>query len=154
MHIPCFKSVRSGEINLLREMIDKKINSPLSSGAGRLFDAVSAILGLCSVAGFDSEAPMRLESVIDGETDDHYPYEIGDTVVFAETLRAIINDLGREEISFISSKFHNTVARAIADVSEKMRGETSINKVVLSGGVFQNKYLTEKLTRHSGEEKI
>jgi hydrogenase maturation protein HypF len=143
--IPCFRSVSTDEINLLREMIDKKINSPLSSGAGRLFDAVSAILGLCSVAGFDSEAPMRLESVTDGETDDHYPYETGDAVIFAETLRAVINDLGNREIAFISSKFHNTVATAIADVSEKMRGATSINKVVLSGGVFQNKYLLEKL---------
>jgi hydrogenase maturation protein HypF len=144
--IPCFKSVNTGEMNLLREMIDKNINSPLSSGAGRLFDAVSAMLGLCSVAGFDSEAPIRLESVIDGETDKHYPYQIGTTVVFAETLRALLDDLGKEGVSIISSKFHNTVARAIADVSEKMRAETSINKVVLSGGVFQNKYLTEKLT--------
>lgn len=142
----CFKGVDPAQIVLLKEMIDKGINSPLSSGAGRLFDAVSAILGLCPVAGFDSEAPMRLESAIVDETDDHYPYETGNTVIFAEALRAVLNDLGRKEISLISAKFHNTVAAAIADVSEKMRGETSINKVVLSGGVFQNKYLMERVT--------
>jgi hydrogenase maturation protein HypF len=152
--IPCFKSFKTDETNLLREMIDKKVNSPLTSGAGRLFDAVSAILGLCSVAGFDAEAPMRLESAIVGETDDHYPYEIGSTVVFVETLQAIVSDLGSKEISFISSKFHNTIARAIADVSEKMRGETSINKVVLSGGVFQNKYLLERLTGYLKKNKF
>jgi len=144
--IPCFKSVKTDEMLLLREMIDKKINSPLSSGAGRLFDAVSAILGLCSVASFDSEAPMRLESAIVDETDDLYPYETGNTVIFAETFQAVLNDLGSKDISLISAKFHNTVAEAIANVSEKMRGETSINKVVLSGGVFQNKYLTERVT--------
>jgi hydrogenase maturation protein HypF len=152
--IPCFRFLKTEEKQLLMEMIDKKVNSPLSSGAGRLFDAVSAILGLCSVAGFDSEAPMRLESVIDSETNDHYPYEIGEAVVFAETLRSIINDLGNKKISFISSKFHNTVAEAVAEVSEKMRRETSINKVVLSGGVFQNKYLVEKLLANLKQRKF
>ena len=61
----------------VKEMIIKKINSPLTSGAGRLFDAVSAILGLCPDATFDSEAPMRLESVIDCDTNEYYPFQIG-----------------------------------------------------------------------------
>lgn len=144
--LPVFQSVLPSQISLIREMIDKGINAPLTSGAGRLFDAVSAILGLCPVSGFDSEAPMRLESVISSTTESHYPFEIGKTVVFAETLKAVIDDMQSHDVSFISAKFHNTVALAITEVSEKMRKETSINKVVLSGGVFQNKYLLEKLT--------
>lgn len=152
--LPCLKGVGPAQFTLLKEMIDKGINSPLSSGAGRLFDAVSAILGLCTVAGFDSEAPIRLESVIVSESEDVYPYEVGNTVVFAKTLRAIINDMGSIDISLISSKFHNTVAMAIADVTEKMRRGTSINKVVLSGGVFQNKYLLERLVRLLKKKKF
>jgi hydrogenase maturation protein HypF len=120
------------------------VNAPLTSGAGRLFDTVSAILGLCPVASFDSEAPMRLESAIDCETDDYYPFSTGETIVFAETLKAILNDLNRESISLISAKFHNTIAQAVLDVSCKIRRDTSLAKVILSGGVFQNKYLLEK----------
>jgi hydrogenase maturation protein HypF len=66
--VPLFKSIDSQKLSLVKEMIVKKMNSPMTSGAGRLFDAVSAILGFCSVATFDSEAPMRLESAIDRET--------------------------------------------------------------------------------------
>jgi len=145
--LPAFRSVQPTQISLVREMIDKGINTPLTSGAGRLFDAASALIGLCPVSGFDSEAPMRLESAINSTTESHYPYEIGTTVIFAETFKAVIDDMRSQDVSFISAKFHNTVALAIAEVSERMRRETSINKVVLSGGVFQNKYLLEKLIR-------
>jgi hydrogenase maturation protein HypF len=133
-------------LNLLKDMIDKEINIPWTSGAGRLFDSVSAILGLCALSNFESEAPMRLESAITSSIDSYYPYEVGKTVVFAETLKAILADLQKADISYISAMFHNTVARALLEVSLKIRKETELNKVVLSGGVFQNKYLHEKLT--------
>ena len=60
----------------------------MTSGAGRLFDAVSAILGLCRITTFDSEAPMRLESVIDSETEEYYPFTAEKTISFAETIMA------------------------------------------------------------------
>jgi hydrogenase maturation protein HypF len=125
-------------------MIINKMNSPLTSGAGRLFDSVSAILGLCPVETFDSEAPMRLESVIDCETDEFYPFLTNKTVIFADTLTAILADIPLQEISVISAKFHNTVAQVILEVSKQIRKDKSLKKVVLSGGVFQNKYLLEK----------
>jgi hydrogenase maturation protein HypF len=139
-----FRSVDRQRLTLLKEMIQKGINCPLSSGAGRLFDAVSALLGICPVTSFDSEAPMRLESAINSETDHHYPFSTGGSVVFAETFKAIIADMQHSDVSLISAKFHNTVAQAILEVSESIRKETSLEKVVLSGGVFQNKYLLEK----------
>jgi hydrogenase maturation protein HypF len=120
------------------------LNSPETSGAGRLFDAVSAILGLCPLTTFDSEAPMRLESVIDDVTNEYYPFSATGTVVFADTIHAILEDLPKQKISFISAKFHNTVAQVILEVSKQIRKDTSLKKVVLSGGVFQNKYLLEK----------
>jgi hydrogenase maturation protein HypF len=142
--IPVFRSVDRERLTLVKEMIEKGINSPLSSGAGRLFDAVSALLGICTVISFDAEAPMRLESAIVAETDQHYPFVIGRNVVFSETLKAIIADMRKSDVSLISAKFHNTVAQAILEVSLLIRKETSLEKVVLSGGVFQNKYLLEK----------
>jgi len=125
-------------------MIDKNINTPLSSAVGRLFDAVSALLGLCTVSTFDSEAPMRLESVIARDTDDYYPFNLSEVVDFSPALEAIIYDSGKKDISYISAKFHNTLAVVSLRVAEKIREERSINKVLMSGGVFQNKYLLEK----------
>jgi hydrogenase maturation protein HypF len=87
---------------------------------------------------------MRLESAISDKTDDIYPFIAEKPVVFSETLRAIINDLPVQTISKISAKFHNTVAQVILEVARQIRTETSLNKVILSGGVFQNKYLLEK----------
>jgi hydrogenase maturation protein HypF len=142
--MPVFRSVDRQRLTLVKEMIQKGINCPLSSGAGRLFDAVSALLGICPVTSFDSEAPMRLESAINSETDQHYPFSTGGSIVFAETFKAIISDMQHSDVSLISAKFHNTVAQAILEVSESIRKETSLEKVVLSGGVFQNKYLLEK----------
>jgi hydrogenase maturation protein HypF len=87
---------------------------------------------------------MRLENEINDKTDDIYPFIAEKPVVFSETLKAIINDLPGQTISIISAKFHNTVAQVILEVARQIRTETSINKVILSGGVFQNKYLLEK----------
>jgi hydrogenase maturation protein HypF len=142
--VPVFRSIESHKLDLVKEMIQMGINSPLSSGAGRLFDAVSALIGLCPVSLFDSEAPMRLESVIDTETELYYPFTLDKSIIFAETLKAILADMQHPDISLISAKFHNTVAQIILEVAEKMRRDVSINKVVLSGGVFQNKYLLGK----------
>jgi len=142
--VPLFNSINSQKLSLIKEMIVKKMNSPLTSGAGRLFDAVSAILGLCPVETFDSEAPMRLESAIDCETNEFYPFLANKTVIFADTLKAILADIPRQEISVIAAKFHNTVAQVILEVSNQIRKDTCLKKVVLSGGVFQNKYLLEK----------
>lgn len=142
--IPLFRSLDQHSVSLVKEMMKNKINTPDSSGAGRLFDAVSALLGLCPVATFDSEGPMRLESAINEDTEQYYPYRIDGTVKFGETLKAILNDMPDRNVSHISAKFHNTVARVIHEVAESMREVHNLNKVVLSGGVFQNKYLHEK----------
>ncbi|MCX6330558.1 MAG: carbamoyltransferase HypF [Bacteroidia bacterium] len=142
--ISLFNSIDEKKLQMVKEMLEMKMNSPVSSGAGRLFDAVSSILGLCSVATFDSEAPMRLESAINDKTDDIYPFIAEKPIEFSETLKAIINDLPVQTISIISAKFHNTVAQVILEVARQIRAETSLKKVILSGGVFQNKYLLEK----------
>jgi len=142
--VPALGRIGKEKLSAVREMLNKNINSPLSSGAGRLFDAVSAITGLCTFSTFDSEAPMRLESAIIDETDDFYSFQAGKPVLFADTLKEIVRDLPGKPVSVISAKFHNTIARVILDVAGQIRNETKINKIFLSGGVFQNKYLLEK----------
>ncbi len=142
--LPLFNSIDRKKLSLIKEMIVKKINTPLTSGAGRIFDAVAAILGLCKYATFSSEAPIRLEAAIDSDTDESYPFTIDKTIIFSETLKAILKDIPHRNAGVISAKFHNTIAKVILEVSRKIRNETSLSRVILSGGVFQNKYLTEK----------
>lgn len=142
--IPLFRSIGRDKLEMVKKMIVSKTNTPLSSGAGRLFDAVSAILDLCPVAAFDSEGPMRLESAINCQTEDYYPFDTCENVNFSDTFKHILDDLGKEKKSVISAKFHNTVAQVILEISMQMRDKWRSNLVVLSGGVFQNKYLLEK----------
>jgi hydrogenase maturation protein HypF len=144
LSLQVFKQAGREKLELLAEMLDKNINSPLSSGAGRLFDAVSALIGLCTVETFDSEAPLRLESAIGENTDEYYPYSAGSPVVFREMFRSILDDIRSGNISIIPAKFHNTLAMVILEVTGQMSRDTSIKKVVLSGGCFQNKYLLER----------
>lgn len=144
MSLKLFSGLSEKKVALVSEMLDKGINTPLTSGAGRVFDAVSALLMLCPETTFDSEAPMRLESAIRGDTDEFYPFTIASSVSLAETFYAIVKEINYTDASVISARFHNTIARIILHVCLEIRKETGLNKVVLSGGVFQNRYLLEK----------
>lgn len=142
----CFEKIDKNNMEVVNRMLQNNINTPLTSGAGRLFDAVSCLLGLCSRNSFDGEGPMRLESIIDRAEIGLYSYNYKDGIIsFEETFLGILKDLGRLHVSKISTKFHNTMVQLICDVVQNMKKDTGINKVVLSGGVFQNSYLLENV---------
>jgi len=131
-------------IRMIINMIDKKINCPLTSGAGRLFDCVASLLDLVQISTFQAEGPMRLESLTISGCDEAYAFTSGQTICFNETIRGIVGDIlnGIEKVT-IATKFHNTIILAIFDNVNALRKKSGINKVVLSGGVFQNRYLSE-----------
>lgn len=148
LDIPFINSLDRNKSNLLVQAIDKKINCPLSSSAGRLFDAIAAITNVCSVSKFHAEAPMRLESVASSGIDFGYPFDLGDLVSFESTIKAIVDDIEDGiDVAEISAKFHNTVINVIFAVASQIRKETGINKVVLSGGTFQNKYILSRIEK-------
>jgi hydrogenase maturation protein HypF len=142
--LPLFRNTGTDLLAMMKSMTDNNTNTPLSSGAGRLFDAVAALTGLCSYSSFDAEAPMRLESAAAENINDFYPFRVKDTVMFGDTLEAVISDLRSEKTGVISARFHNTVAQVILEAAKGIQVKYSLNKVVLSGGVFQNRYLLEK----------
>jgi hydrogenase maturation protein HypF len=124
--------------------------SPRSSGAGRLFDAVSAIMGVCDLNTFEGEASMALESLAGKDVDDAYPVDIHfrDTIEvdFSYAMHAIVDDLHRNaERHVMAAKFHNAVAEAVIRVVLKLSLMNNIRMVALSGGVFQNLYLEERV---------
>ena len=147
LDLPLVKDLDPEKTGMIIKMIDKKINCPLTCGAGRLFDTVAALLDLVRVATFQAEGPMRLESIVNHHCKESYQYDRNETIVFDKTIRGIVEDIsdGIEKVT-IATKFHNTIILAIFDTVNDIRTRECINKVVLSGGVFQNKYLLEGTT--------
>ena len=147
LDIPLLDQIEGEKIEMILKMIDRKINCPLTAGAGRLFDAVASLLGLVQIAAFQAEGPMRLESLVKGDCDESYPFTSGATIGFDETIRGIVDDvINNVEKVTIATKLHNTIILTIFDTVNSIRSRDGINKVVLSGGVFQNKYLLTRIT--------
>lgn len=140
------------KISIIKKMIDKNVNCPLTSSVGRLFDAVASIINLRQEITYEAQAAVELEQLIYGRRKTEkgsYEYEvIGEEIDVKKTIVGIIDDLkNKKSKSEISVKFHNTLAKMILDICKKLKKETKINKVALSGGVFQNSVLIEKTVK-------
>src|SRR5664280_1005286 len=134
---------------LLDKIIETRLNSPLSSGMGRLFDGVAAIMNLRRNVSFEGQAAMELEAKAElaGET---LPFEIlhnlDDSYILdmSSAIRAIVENIfSGKSVEEIASAFHSTLTAAFEAMSVEMRKLTGINRVALSGGCFQNRILLE-----------
>ncbi len=153
LNIPFIKDLNRKNAMDIIQMIDNDINCPLTSSSGRLFDAVAAILNICTHSGFHAEAPMRLESVADQNCLSSYSYEIRHTIHVEVMIKEIVNDIiNGITAGEISAKFHNTVISIIFAAANKIRKKSGISKVVLSGGTFQNRYLLESVEKKLTKE--
>lgn len=139
------KTFSSAELTVICGMLSRGVNSPLTSSAGRLFDAVASLIGLRQTRGFEGQAAMELEFLADRGVSDHYPFFVDradSTAVVdpAEMVRAILRD-HEESVpgSTIAARFHNTMAEIMVAIAKLADEE----KIALSGGCFQNKLLTE-----------
>jgi hydrogenase maturation protein HypF len=151
------KAFPSEEVTVVGKMLSKKINSPVTSSAGRLFDAVASIIGKRQFLRFEGQAAMDLEFLTDGIfSDEAYPHGVpekktnGPAIVDWEPLiRGVIRDRQVDApLSLIAVRFHNTLVEMIVEVA-KLAGE---ERVALSGGCFQNKYLLERAVSRLEEE--
>jgi hydrogenase maturation protein HypF len=135
-------------------MLKCGINAPWTSSAGRLFDAVAALLGIRQEAGYEGQAASELEWAIGAlESDAHYPFglrKVGDAgsqalvLDWEPALRALLADVrSRTAPAAVAAAFHNGLARAIVEVA----GRVGEKRVALSGGCFQNRYLMEGAVR-------
>jgi hydrogenase maturation protein HypF len=150
--LPFLKQADSVEIDIIKKLIEKRINSPLTSSCGRLFDAVSALLGIRGEIDYEAQAAIELEMVAYDEVNEtnHYPFSIVEqddlsVVKLQDLFSAIIYDLQSNTTrATIAAKFHNTIAQMIKRLCQVISNKTSITQVVLSGGVFQNRLLLRK----------
>ncbi|UCC71153.1 MAG: carbamoyltransferase HypF [Gemmatimonadota bacterium] len=140
-----------GERILLRRQLDSELNTPLTSSCGRLFDAAAALLGIRTEALYEGQPAVELEAVADPDVDDIYPYDIlrdgeGWVIDPAATLRALWCEVrARRPTPTIAAAFHNTVADSTRALCLKVRERHGLERVVLSGGCFQNALLTRRL---------
>jgi hydrogenase maturation protein HypF len=149
--LPVVSEVAQADRPLFLKMLEKGINSPFTSSCGRLFDAVSALIGVRSRISYEGQAAIELEALAEqGGEVEPYPYRVqeewGQVLDFAPAVAAICADLaGGRSRADIARAFHRTVARGVLDVCRRLKRETGYVRVVLSGGVFQNRLLTEEV---------
>jgi len=146
MDLPFLKKLNLLTVEQVIQAIEKDINSPKTSGAGRLFDAAAALLDLCTFSSFHAEAPMRLENIVRLGTREVYPYDDGMEISMAPAFLAMVEEvMGGVDVGMISTKFHNTVVDIIINRVKKISRESGIRTVALSGGTFQNSYLSSRV---------
>ena len=131
-------------------MTQRGINSPMTSSAGRLFDAVAALLGVRDEVSYEGQAAIELEQLADPAEKSSYPAPLtGDALLRIkgpELVAAAAEDLATgAERPVVAARFHNGLAAAVVAACGRLRDERGLNVVALSGGVFQNLLLTEKL---------
>ena len=149
------EKIGADKLKMYLQILKSDFNTYNTSSTGRLFDAIASLTGVINKAAYHAEAPMRLESVISENIAESYNYTINEVISFKETFSGIISDLKNNiETSIISAKFHNTIIELIVKVSKKMKQKTGINKVVLSGGTFQNKYLLSNIENKLSENNF
>ncbi|MBI5216879.1 MAG: carbamoyltransferase HypF [Ignavibacteriae bacterium] len=168
IHSPLLQSFDKDELSLLQTMLEKNINCTATSSVGRLFDSVASLIGVRQRVNFEGQAAMELEFLTDGIlTVEHYEFRISDCqlrnknqfeignpqsairVDWKPMIENILSDIEENESrEIISARFHNTLTEIIIEVAKRIGEE----RVVLSGGCFQNKYLTERTVTRLRQE--
>ncbi|MBM3247838.1 MAG: carbamoyltransferase HypF [Candidatus Omnitrophica bacterium] len=145
------KRLNRPKFKIIKQMLEKNINSPLTSSMGRLFDAVASLVIARDKVNFEAQAAIELEELAFEAIDSRfagYGFKIknGDCLVvdpsqiFKEIIRDVKHGVSHAKIAY---KFHCTVVKIIKDTCMVLRKKTNLNKIVLSGGVFQNRIISE-----------
>ncbi len=157
--LPVMEDISKGEIEIIRRQIERGLNSPLTSSMGRLFDAISSLMGIRGEIDYEGQAAMELEMTAykarpesnkGTNYEEGYPYHIVESegiriVKLGDLLSAVVEELHQDvSKARISVKFHNTIAQMINSMCQLINSETGIKEVALSGGVFQNRLLLNK----------
>ncbi|MEO1764584.1 MAG: carbamoyltransferase HypF, partial [Cyanobacteria bacterium J06629_18] len=152
------KYLRQKPLELLNELIEKSVNTPLSSSTGRLFDAVAAAIGICrEECSYEGQAAIEMEALINSNQLNQrketltYPFNINflDSIYYIDPQpmwKALLDDLQQKTSpKIIAEKFHLGFAIAIVETVNILRQQHSFNQVALTGGVFQNRILLEQV---------
>jgi hydrogenase maturation protein HypF len=148
------------KIKLIAAQIEKGLNTVQTSSLGRLFDAVAALVGLGTQNRFEAELPMALESIIEKGIDEVYPTELTEVkgvfhLQYTPIIQGVLSDIrSNVNTGIIAAKFHNTVCEGLLALAMKARQQTGLSDAALSGGVFCNRYLANRMIRRLQQEQF
>jgi len=158
MDVPLFQRIGVENVKAVVRMIERKVNTPITSSCGRLFDAVSSLTGLRDAVSFEGQAAMEIEMVASANSSGQpYLYSIrkengGHVLDFTDMMKGILEDVrGSVAAADISRRFHETLGVAVTDLCRLLREKTAITTVCMSGGVFQNVLLSNILIDSLGK---
>ncbi len=153
MKLPFLKSIDDDKKRTIMRMIERNINTYQTSSLGRLFDAVSAILSLRGSVSYEGQAAVELESIIyETDNSDNYCYEFetddNNIIRTDDIIKKVTQDILKNvDTKLISRRFHLSIAKILTKTAVNIRKDRGINRVVLSGGCFQNNFLLKNLTK-------
>ena len=135
------------EQQVLFNQVNTGFNTPQTSSMGRLFDAIAALIGLYQEISYEAQNAIKLESIADPDVESSYQFAIEGSQILLEPLFAqIISDLkANVSLATISARFHNAVVNLGVQAAQRLRAETSLNTVAISGGVWQNRRLINNI---------
>ena len=152
LDVPFVQGLEAHKTDLLLRMIEQKVNSPLTSSCGRLFDAAAALIGIRQQVNYEAQAAIELEMALSSsENNDGYPLDLrpdGDRWIIGTQplFEAIVGDLCRDiAVGEISRRFHNGLVDVFVRLAGLLRDKSGLNRVCLSGGTFHNVYLSQHL---------
>ncbi|MCE9647759.1 MAG: carbamoyltransferase HypF [Chloroflexi bacterium] len=136
---PCVEFCAEDQFTL-RAQLEKKINTPMTSSMGRLFDAAAALAGVRQKVNYEGQAAIEFEALADETERESYHFGLDqDEVDVRSVIKALVKDvMAGVYVSKISARFHNGLAESVRDMCLKIKSETDIDEVALSGGVWQN----------------
>ena len=153
LDFPFMTAVDPKQADILVAMMQQALNAPLTSSMGRLFDGIAALLGLRSTVAFEGQAAMELEMIAAPGTATPYDFgwqasDDGLRIPTAPIIRGVVTDIQHgQSNAHISRRFHTTLVHLFTDLCSHLRRQTDLDRVVLSGGTFQNAILLEELSR-------
>jgi hydrogenase maturation protein HypF len=149
---PFIRDLNKRDVNTILQMIERRLNSPLTSSCGRLFDAVAALTGLRARVNYEGQAAIELEAAIrDSEDERAYPLDLkevrGKWIIETRPLfEELLGDLeAHVPACTISRRFHNGLVETFARLAKALNEQCGLDRVCLSGGTFQNLFLFENL---------
>ena len=149
LNLPFVRNLDGRSWAMLRNMMAAGVNSPQTSSMGRLFDAIAALLCIRKSINYEGQAAIEVEAMADHDARDYYEFTVsadGAEIKSDALIRGVVADLLAEvSPAQISGKFHLGVVRLIVSVAQMIRERRKLNRVVLSGGVFQNTFLLEQV---------
>jgi len=140
------RSFENSELDILSKQIKQRINVPLTTSMGRLFDAVASLLDIQQSISYEAQAAIEMEQMITPNIEGSYRFNITAGIIdIADVLKEILYDIDQEvDVGIISAKFHNSIVNLVVNAAKSLRAQNGLNKVALSGGVWQNLYLLKK----------